>query len=522
MTQSAKVAEARRPQPVTIEAVLEAVGGDRTALTEGDRSLTWAQLNEQSNRLAQYFIEQGFEAGDIVGVRLGIRLEWGVVYGALSKIGCLVLGLNFRLRPSELKNLMLDCNATALVLDDAEPDGVIAACADLNLKLVLSVDQPAEGAVHWSTALQANATERFSPALAEMVIYTSGTTGEPKRIVRRGFRDPDKVRAFRRAIGESNRLTSSDVAMIVMPFAHAAGPAQFRNAVMFGASIVLLRHFDPEAVLATIDRHGVTMTVMVPTMVNRLRSLPDEVFTRYKLDSMRNIGLGAAPVTFDQKLWVIEKFGEVVFEGYGSTETGMVTRIGPEEQLAKPGSCGRPYEFVEVEIRDAAQKLLPPGEVGMIWALTPVNIDGYDGKEPFGPEDLDARGFLKTGDMGYVDEDGYLYITDREKDMIVSGGVNIYPPEIEAQLRQHPAIQDAAVIGIPDDEFGEQVLAYVQFKPKQTATVDEISASLIDRLASYKRPRRIEIIEELPHSESGKVLKRVLRDPFWQGKARKI
>ncbi|MGD9863751.1 MAG: class I adenylate-forming enzyme family protein [Pseudodonghicola sp.] len=158
----------------------------------------------------------------------------------------------------------------------------------------------------------------------------------------------------------------------------------------------------------------------------------------------------------------------------------------------------------------------------MIWVNTPVVIEGYDGQDPFGPDVLDARGFLKTGDMGYLDADGFLYITDREKDMIVSGGVNIYPPEIEAALCRFPTVVEAAVIGIPHDDFGEQVMAFVQLKPGSDTSVDDISEFLVEQLASYKRPRRIEIVGELPHGVSGKILKRELREPFWKGRTRKV
>lgn len=509
------------PNVGTLEAVASS-RPDGIALVEGERAVTWAEWNDQADRLAEYFSSRGLMAGDIVGVRTGIRIEWCVVHAALSKIGCLVLGLNYRLTPRELRGLMADCDAVGLVLDDHEPAAVLEACSDLDLRFVVSVDVETGGAASWTTAVDGPLVRRYASRFAEMVIYTSGTTGEPKRIARRQFRDPARAIEFYRAVGKATRLSSDDVMLICMPFVHASAPSQLRNALMFGATVVLLRRFDPEIFLAEIERCKVTASALVPTMVNRLRGLHEDIVKQYDVSSVRSVTLGAAPVTFDQKLWMMEHFGDVVFEGYGLTEAGMVSRIGPEDQRERPGSCGRAYPFVEIEIRDFDQAPIPLGEVGMIWVNTPVVIEGYDGQAPFGPDVLDARGFLKTGDMGYLDADGFLYITDREKDMIVSGGVNIYPPEIEAALCRFPTVVEAAVIGIPHDDFGEQVMAFVQLKPGSDTSVDDINEFLVDELASYKRPRRIEIVGELPHGVSGKILKRELREPFWEGRTRKV
>jgi long-chain acyl-CoA synthetase len=234
------------------------------------------------------------------------------------------------------------------------------------------------------------------------------------------------------------------------------------------------------------------------------------------------LGVGAAPVPYSLKEWIIAHFGPVLGEGYGATETGMLTALAPEMQTLKPGSSGLPHAHVHIAIRDDRGEDLPAGEEGEIWVKTPMVIKGYLNAQPLDGDTLDARGYFRTGDVGRLDADGYLFITDRAKDMIVSGGVNIYPAEIEAAIIRHPAVQDVAVIGVPDEEFGEQVKAFCELKPGHAADEAEILAYCRDILASYKRPRSIHIVAELPRNTMGKLLKRELRDPYWKGRERNV
>jgi long-chain acyl-CoA synthetase len=222
------------------------------------------------------------------------------------------------------------------------------------------------------------------------------------------------------------------------------------------------------------------------------------------------------------KEWIISTFGDILSEGYGTTENGMITYLPPGMQKKKPGSCGVPHAHAAVRIRDAEGRDLPAGEEGEIWVKTPVTIRGYLNSAPLGPDALDAQGFLRTGDVGRLDDEGYLYITDRAKDMIVSGGVNIYPAEIEAAILQHPVIQDVAVIGVPDDDFGEVPKAFCELKPGQHADAADILEHCRANLASYKRPKSIEFMRELPRNTMGKLLKRELREPYWKGRERKV
>ena len=217
---------------------------------------------------------------------------------------------------------------------------------------------------------------------------------------------------------------------------------------------------------------------------------------------------------YSLKEWIIGHFGEVLAEGYGTTETGMLTALSPDMQKKKPGSSGFAHTHVTISIRGGDGAELPVGREGEIWVRTPVVIHQYLNAAPLGPDTLDADGFFRTGDVGRLDGDGYLFITDRAKDMIVSGGVNIYPAEIEAALLTHPAVQDAAVIGVPNEEFGEEVKAFLELKPGRTAEADDIMAFCAGSLASYKRPKSVEIVAELPRNTMGKVLRKKLREEY--------
>jgi long-chain acyl-CoA synthetase len=289
-----------------------------------------------------------------------------------------------------------------------------------------------------------------------------------------------------------------------------------------GAVTVLQPRFDPAQTLQLIAQHRVTHWTGVPTMYKRIAAMPAEEVARHDLSSLQQLSVGAAPVSADLKFWIMKHMGACLHEGYGSTETGMITHITPEMQRAKPGSSGKPYRHVLIEIRDVDGQVLRTEETGEIWVWTPVNIRQYLNAPPLDSETLDARGFFRTGDMGRLDADGFLWISDRAKDMIISGGVNIYPAEIEAALLTHSALSDAAVIGIPDDEFGESVLAFCEPRPGHSVTEAELLAHCKDHLASYKRPRSIRIVDELPRNTVGKLLKRELRAPFWSNRDRKV
>jgi long-chain acyl-CoA synthetase len=502
---------------------------DAPAIIEGERVLTWQAWNELADRLAEGLSRHGLKAGDILVTRMQIRPEWPIASAAAGKLGLRILGLNWRLTPAETRYVLSNSGACAILCDDADPTGLTPAFEGLPMKLAASIDVAAEGFVPYADLIaEAPAAPRFSAGNPRLILYTSGTTGLPKGVGGGGDREPDdpetqrRVSEYQRSIAASGAPAADGVVLISLPMHHGAGPATIWGATAMGGPMVFLRRFEPEAALALIARHRITNWTGVPTMFKRVAGLPPEVLARYDVSSVRALGVGAAPVPYSLKEWIIGHFGEVLAESYGATETGMLTWLPPGMQRSKPGSSGRPYAQVTLSIRDADGGELPAGAEGEIWVRTPRVIRQYLNAPPLGPDTLDADGFFRTGDVGRVDEDGYLFITDRAKDMIVAGGVNIYPAEIEAALVTHPAVQDAAVVGVPNDDLGEEAKAFVELKPGRSATEAEILEHCRDRLASYKRPRTLEIVAELPRNTMGKLLKRELRDPFWKGRERNV
>jgi long-chain acyl-CoA synthetase len=502
---------------------------DAPALIEGDRTLSWRDWNQEADRLAHGLRRLGLEAGDVLVTRMQIRPEWPIVSAAAGKLGCRILGLNWRLTTAETQYVLSNSGAHAIVCDDQDPVALSPAFEGLDLKFAISIEAPAEGFVSYAAALS---REPVEPLIAAgnppLILYTSGTTGLPKGVVMgaRGDREDPRVRQemaeYQQSVAGSRPQVHGDVAMIVLPMHHGAGPGAVWGATARGNTMVLLRRFDPEEALRLIEKHRVSVWTGVPTMYKRLAGLPAEVLAKYDVSSIRSVGVGAAPVPYSLKEWIIGYFGECLAEGYGATETGMLTALSPEMQRKKPGSSGLPHTHVTLSIRDEGGQELPAGAQGEIWVRTPMVIRGYLSASPLGADTLDQAGFFRTGDVGRVDQDGYLFITDRAKDMIVSGGVNIYPAEIEAAIIRHPAVQDVAVIGVPDDEFGEQVKAFCELKPGHAAEAEDILAHCADTLASYKRPRTIDIVAELPRNTMGKLLKRELRDPYWKGRERNV
>lgn len=497
---------------------------DEIAIVDGDRSLTWRQWNELANSLAHGLKKRGVEAGDIIATRMQIGADWPIFSAAISKIGCTLLGLNWRLTPAETKYVLSNSGANVIVCDDDDPEALSEAREGLPIKFVVSVHTQADGFVSMAELLEGEGEPLFGKGAPPLIIYTSGTTGLPKGVVMGQARPGEQERLFEYyiSLASANPQVPGDVVLITMPMHHGAGPGLVNMSIGNGNKMVFMRRFDPEGALALIDKHKVSFWTGVPTMYKRIAALPPEVLAGYDVSSIRSVNVGAAPVPYSLKLWITEYFGECLHESYGATEVGMMTALSPEMQKKKPGSSGFPHKHVEFSIRDEEGNELPVGEVGEIWVRTPVVISKYLNGNPLGEDTLDTNGFFRVGDVGRVDEDGYLFITDRTKDMIISGGVNIYPAEIEAAIIKHPAVQDVAVIGIPDDEFGEQVKAFCELKPGKSVDVSELLEHCKTELASYKRPKTIDIVEELPRNTMGKLLKRELREPYWKDRERNV
>jgi acyl-CoA synthetase (AMP-forming)/AMP-acid ligase II len=320
-------------------------------------------------------------------------------------------------------------------------------------------------------------------------------------------------------LAELNLLHDNAVHLTTGPLYHS-GPLAFASmSHTLGAPIVVLRKFDPARWLHLVKEHRVTNTFSAPTQLKRIVSLPDDELAKADMSTMITLIANAAPVPYALKQEVFEKLGTTfLYEVYGSTELGVDTVLKPADQLRKPGSCGKPYGGIEIKIVKDDGTVAGPTEPGELFVHTGLAMDGYHRTSEQLTELADDE-WKSVGDVAYLDEEGFVYICDRKKDMIISGGVNIYPAEIEAVLYAHPNVLDAAVFGVPDDEWGESVHAIVQPKPGTTIDLDELRTFVEPRLANYKRPRNYELRDALPRTDSGKLLKRVLRDEYWKGRS---
>jgi long-chain acyl-CoA synthetase len=359
------------------------------------------------------------------------------------------------------------------------------------------------------------------------IIYTSGTTGRPKG-VRRTPPTPAQTAAttsiLTRAFGFAQWLDNpaSMTVAVVGPMYHSAPNAYGLAAARLGANVVLEPRFETEGLLKLIEDRKVTHIHMVPIMFNRLLKLPEEVRRKYDLSSLKFVVHAAAPVSPPIKRAMIEWWGPVINEYYGATETGVVVFCTSEQWLSHPGTVGKTIPEADVRVIDQEGTALPPREIGevvaRVRAIADFTYHGDDQKR----RDAEKIGLIAPGDVGYFDEDGYLYLCDRAKDMVISGGVNIYPAEIEAELHKMPGVADCAIFGIPDEEYGEALCAVVQPLPGSALSEIDVKTYLRRQVAGYKVPKRVEFAAELPREDSGKIFKRKLREPFWAGRERRI
>ena len=499
--------------------VVDPSGGGRPSAT------SYCELNLMANRLAHGLTSLGAQVGERVVWCGPNSLEVITAVHAARKAGLVAVPLSYRFTAEEMQYVVDNSDATTVVID-AEQAPLLASVRD-RLPKVRNVvtwggDVP-DGFVDWDDLLGASVETEPTPGIEPgkvggSMIYTSGTTGHPKGALRTGS-DPETVLALLQALGFR---PGEEVYLTTGPLYHS-GPLMFATlAHSMGGSIVTMRKFEPSAWLKAVAEHRATNTFTAPTQLKRIVSLPPGELARADMSSMRILVANAAPVPYALKQEVVEKLGDgFLFEIYGSTELGVVTILPPEDQLRKPGSCGKTYGPIEVRIVADDGTEAPTGEPGELFIRTRLAMDGYYRTEEQLSE-LDEGGWKSVGDVAYLDDEGYLHICDRKKDMIISGGVNIYPAEIEAVLHHHPQVMDVAVFGVPDDEWGESVHAILQPREGQTIDLDEVRAFVAERLAKYKQPRTYEIRDELPRTESGKLLKRVLRDEHWAGRDQKV
>ena len=484
---------------------------------------TFAELNRRANRLAHVFRELGLKAGE--------RFVWcgpnspGVVVGgyARAKVGAISVPLNYRLTPEETAYIVDDADA-ALVYADAEHAETFArirAQIPRVRHIVIHGGTPPPGMVD-GDALAAQASDAEPPPVSAehggSMFYTSGTTGRPKGAVRPPL-DPSAVLPLLKQIG----FVEDDVYITTGPLYHSGPAGFFQIAHLFGNTVVTQRRFDAEDWLRLVQTYRVSMTFSAPTPIRLVVNLPADVKARYDRSSMKRMIANAAPWSFALKEQYLADFPEdSLWEVYGSTELGVDTVLAPQDQRRKPGSCGRPAAGVEIRLFDEdGKEIVGAGVPGEVYVRSVNNFVSYH-KAADKFEASRREDFLSVGDIGYRDDEGFYYICDRKSDMIISGGMNVYPAEIEAALERHPAVQEVAVFGIPSDEWGESVHAVVVPRTGQVIAVDELTGFARAHLAGYKVPRSVSFAEELPKTGSGKILKRSLREPFWRGRRTRV
>jgi fatty-acyl-CoA synthase/long-chain acyl-CoA synthetase len=484
------------------------------------RTLTYAELEAASNRLANVLLDLG--AGP------GHKIVWcgqnsiGIItfVNAARKVGATAVPLNYRLSDEEAA-YVTDHSDADIVYVDAEFTPLFERIrGDLpKVGSILVFDGPAPAGMLSCDELVAAASPEppaapDAPEAAATMIYTSGTTGKPKGAFRRGAGDPAQVAGLLQLIG----YTPDDVYLTCGPLYHS-GPAAFMNiGLAMGQTIVVQRKFEPEDWLRLLDTYRCTSTFSAPTPMRMITNLPAEVKDRYDRSSLRIMIANAAPWSFALKQQYVQDFPPgSLYEVYGSTELGINTVLRPEDQMRKPGSCGKPAPMVEIRLYDENGEVVTgtgPDHPGELFVRSPsVFADYYKQHDKFEEDHRD--GFQTVGDIAYFDDEGFVYICDRKKDMIISGGMNIYPAEIEGALEHHPDIVEAAVFGIPSDDWGELVHAVIVKRPGSSLDEAGVSAFAREHLAGYKVPRSISWLDELPKTGSGKILKRELRQPYW-------
>ncbi len=503
---------------------------DRLALIDpAGQELSLGELYSLSNRLVHGLRSLGLSHGDVVATVLPNSTEMYALYFAAMQAGWYLTPINHHLVGSEITYIVDDCEAAAFVGHERFAEACSTAAGEFGLEAGRCFAIGAvEGHRPFSELIddQPDTLPDDRTAGAPMH-YTSGTTGKPKG-VRRALSgaDPDIAAAMGRFLLNLFGIQPFDdnVHLCGSPLYHTAVLAFSSTSIHVGHPVVLMDKWTPEAMLELIERWRVTHSHMVPTQFHRLLALPDEVKARYDVSSLRYMIHAAAPCPVEIKRRMLDWWGPVIHEYYAATEGGG-TLVTPEQWLEKPGTVGLPWPNSEIRILDDDGGDVPNGEVGIVYMKLPERGSFEYLKDKEKTDSNRRAGFFTVGDVGYLDDDGYLFLRDRKSDMIISGGVNIYPAEIEGELLTHPKVADAAVFGIPHEDWGEQVKAVVEPAPGVEADeqlTGDLMAHCRERLAKFKLPKSIDYVAEMPRDPNGKLYKRKLRDPYWQDRERSI
>ena len=494
---------------------------ERIAVQSPLGKLTYAELNEQANRIAHFLRSQGINAGDKVALLCSNRLEFVVVRFATYRMGVVLTPVNWHLTAEEIAYIVDNCDAKALFADiRVAQSATLAAAQCPKLTTRVAIGGSLDGFLDWAAALaQGLPHDIDQPSMGGMMLYTSGTTGRPKGVERK---QPDaklvvEMIAATITAFQFDPDSGTDLALTSGPLYHT-GPFNLTMTfpIIAGIGTVLMDKWEPELTLQFIQQHKISHCFLVPTMFHRLLQLPASVRQQYDTASLKFVLHSAAPCPVEIKQQMLDWWGPGIWEMMATTE-GPGTLVGPEEWLAKPGTVGKPQPG-QAKILDTAGNPLPPGQEGILYWINPPNSRFAYYKDADKTAANSVDGYFTAGDIGYLDEDGYLFLSGRSAEVIIVGGVNIYPQEIDDQILQHQAIADVACVGVPNAEWGEEIKAVVQLKPGFTAS-DTMAADIMaftrQKLSKQKWPRSIDFVAQLPRSETGKILRRQLRDGYW-------
>ncbi len=504
---------------------------DRMAIAYGDYELSYQQANERINKLANALRGLGIQKGSNLAILLHNCPEFLETLYACFKAGLGSVPINFRLHPKECSFIIDNSEAVAVVLGEDFRDSLYALRNEMpRIKHYICITDPLEGMIHYEALLK-NQPTSFTDEEVERdhlawLFYTSGTTGRPKGAM---LTHHNLLVMTMNFFADMSPLGPDDVVLHAAPLSHGSGLYGIPNVAKAAANVILKsKTFDPKVVFETIQRRKVTNMFMAPAMIKRLITSPE--IDNYDLRSLKCINYGGAPIYEEDLKAAVRKLGQVFVQLFGQAEAPMTISYlrkeehlleGTAEQMKHLTSAGFPRTDVEIKIVDPNDKELPPGKMGEIVVRGEVVMKGYW-------KDLEATaetlrgGWLHTGDLGIMDEKSYVYILDRAKDMIISGGENIYSREIEDVILKHPAVFEVAVIGVPDEKWGESIKAIVALKQGQKVAEEDIINFCKEHLASYKKPKSVEFIDAIPKNPYGKVLKRALREKYWAGEARRV
>ena len=501
---------------------------DRICVDDGSTSLTYSDVEHQAIRFAAALTGSGVRRGDRIALLAKNSAHWASLYYGAFKAGAVPVPLNVRLHPREWSYQLQDSAARVVVAGPEYTAGIDSVRAEVQAEKFISIGGPSEGWESLQSLLDAAAVcdlmvEDIEGDAELYQMYTSGTTGRPKGAVI----THDAAMANLTQIRTFLPLYQGEGALLVAPLFHAAAAVSLFWYIACGATIHMRPDFSPQDSLQILADGNIATATFVPAMISMIVRLPEAAKREYP--GLRNVVYGASPIGEKTLRRALELFDCDIVQGYGQTECcSTLTFLGPEEhRRALAGedhlllSCGRPVVGTTIRICDSNGRALPAGEVGEILARGPQVMRGYWNLPEATAATL-ADGWLHTGDAGYFDENGYLYISDRVKDLIVSGGENVYPREIEDAITNHPGVTESAVIGVPDEKWGETVKAIVVKTQDVTLTADDVIDHCREQLAGFKVPRSVDFVDSLPRNATGKVLKTELREPYWRGHTRRV